>query len=186
MSADLWSQLQALKQFPPDYPSNVLRFYSPQDKVHSAFLALLNSATQSIYVSMFGEDDPELTAILVAKAQDPAIFVQVNLDKTQASGAGEVPLVKELEDCPSTRVAVGTSASGEINHLKMTVVDSVYTLCGSTNWSLAKGSRGGGEGDGDSKHGQNNECSIFQDRVIAAEAIRILTLEHEEMAAKAS
>lgn len=181
---DLFTQLDALKTFPPDQPDNVRRFYSPQDKVHEAITAMIESATQSLVISMFGEDDPELTALVIKAAQNPAIYVQVNLDKTQAAGAGEVPLVAQLRACPATRVAVGTSESGEINHLKMAVCDGYYTLTGSTNWSTAKGSRGGGEGEGDGKHGQNNEMSIFRDRVIAHEATTILNLEHQEMLAQ--
>ena len=165
--------------FPADYAPNVRRFYSPQDNVHGAIRALLSGATQSIYVSMYGEDDPELTDIIIKAASDPTIFVQINLDKTQAAGTAEKSLVEKLEGCPATRVAVGTSASGLINHLKMVVCDSLFTLSGSTNWS--QGKAGGGEGAGDGKHGQNNEASIHMDRAIAAEAIRILTLEHQEM-----
>ena len=166
--------------FPSDYPSNVRRFYSPQDNVHGAIKALLSSATQSLYVSMYGFDDPEMTGIILEKAKDPAIFVQVNLDKTQAAGQAEVPLVNLLKSCPNTRVAIGMSQYHKINHLKMTVVDGILTLSGSTNWSA------GGEGKGDGKHGQNNECSIHLDRAIAHEAITILSTEHEIMLSQAA
>lgn len=165
----LWDQLNALKAFPDDYPTILRRFYSPQDDVHGALKALLSSTTQSLIVSMYGEDDPELTAIIVQKAEDPTIFVQVNLDRTQAAGSAEVPLVKQLQACPATRVAIGTSAAGAINHLKMAVIDGLYTLSGSTNWS------GGGETK------QNNEASIHMSRVIAHEATTILNLEHQQM-----
>jgi phosphatidylserine/phosphatidylglycerophosphate/cardiolipin synthase-like enzyme len=155
--------------FPVNYPSNVKRFYSPQDDVHGMLKTLLSGASASLYVSMYGEDDPELTAIIVEKAKDPAIFVQVNLDKTQAAGQAELPLVKQLQACPSTRVAIGMSAAHKINHLKMAVVDGLYTLSGSTNWS----------GDGEAK--QNNEASVHMDAAIAHEAITILSIEHEQM-----
>ena len=163
-----FSQVESFKTggFPPDYPSNVRRFYSPQDQVHEALKALLGSPTESLLVSMYGEDDPELTALIVAAAKNPAIYVQINLDKTQAAGASEVPLVKELEGAPNTRVAVGMSQLHKINHLKMAVVDGLFTLSGSTNWSK--------DGEG----AQNNECSIHQDRVIAHEATTILNAEH--------
>ena len=166
------------KRFPPDYPANVRRFYSPQDDVHGAIKALLGSASSSLLVSMYGEDDKELTDIILQKAKDPTVFVQVNLDKTQAAGKGESALVAELQGCPSTRVAVGMSANHKINHLKMAVVDGLYTLSGSTNWSSD------GEGSGDGKHGQNNEASIHMDRAIAHEATSILNIEHQEMLAQ--
>ena len=158
--------------FPPDYPANVRRFYSPQDQVHSALKALIGGASESLLVSMYGEDDPELTALIVAAAQNPAIYVQVNLDKTQAAGNAEVPLVKQLEACPNCRVAVGMSQFHKINHLKMAVVDGLFVLSGSTNWSA----------DGEGK--QNNEASIHMDRVIAHEATTILNTEHMVMLAQ--
>ena len=169
------NSLQDLVQFktggvPADYPvDKVLRLYSTQDKCHEAFKALVSSATSSLYISMYGEDDQELTDIIVQKAQDPTVFVQINLDKTQAAGRGEVPLVKELEGCPATRVAVGMSRYHKINHLKVAVIDGRFLLSGSTNWSA----------DGEGK--QNNEASIHDDRVLAHEAITILSIEHQEM-----
>jgi phosphatidylserine/phosphatidylglycerophosphate/cardiolipin synthase-like enzyme len=166
-----FSQIEGFKTggFPADYPASVRRFYSPQDNVHGALKALVGSATSSLLISMYGEDDPELTALIVQAAQNPSIFVQVNLDKTQAAGQAEVPLVKELEGCPNTRVAVGMSVDHKINHLKMAVVDGLFTLSGSTNWSA----------DGEAK--QNNECSIHMDRAIAHEATTILNTEHQTM-----
>jgi phosphatidylserine/phosphatidylglycerophosphate/cardiolipin synthase-like enzyme len=160
--------------FAQDYPANVRRFYSPQDDVHGAIKALLSGAKQSVYISMYGEDDPELTQIILDKAQDPNIFVQVNLDKTQAAGQAEAPLVAKLKACPLTRVAVGMSQFHKINHLKMAVIDGLFTLSGSTNWSA----------DGESK--QNNEASIHCDRAIAHEAINILTIEHQTMLSQAA
>lgn len=166
---DLFTTLNQLKTFPPDYDPNIRRFYSPGEQVHEAIKALLASASSSLLVSMYGEDDPELTDIILAKAADPAIFVQINLDKTQAAGRAEVPLVEKLSLCPNTRVAVGMSAKHKINHLKMVVVDGLYTLSGSTNWS------------NDGEHAQNNEASIVQSRAIAHEATVKLNSDHEIM-----
>jgi phosphatidylserine/phosphatidylglycerophosphate/cardiolipin synthase-like enzyme len=166
-----FSDLDAHKAtpFPPDYIQGFKRFFSPQDDVHGMLKTLLNGATQSLLVSMYGEDDPELTAIIVAKAQNPNIFVQVNLDKTQAAGQAEVPLVKQLESCPNTRVAIGMSQYHKINHLKVAVIDGLYVLGGSTNWST----------DGQSK--QNNEANVVMDRAAAHEATMILNAEHQVM-----
>lgn len=169
-----WDNLSQYKgtPFPPDYPDAVRRFYSPQDKVHDVLKALLSAASESLIVSMYGEDDPELTEIIVEKAEDSGIFVQVNLDKTQAAGQAEVPLVAKLQACPNTRVAIGMSIAHKINHLKMCVVDGLYTLSGSTNWSA----------DGEAR--QNNEVSIHKDRAIAHEATMILNAEHQVMLAQ--
>ena len=155
---------------PSDYPiDKVIRLYSPFDQVHEALKALIGSAEKSLYISMYGEDDSELTALIVEKARDANVFVQINLDKTQAGGSAEVPLVKLLQSCPMTRVAIGMSQDHKINHLKMAVVDGLFVLSGSTNWSS----------DGESK--QNNEASIHMDRVLADEAITILNKEHQTM-----
>lgn len=174
---DLFGTLDKFKSFPPDYDLNIRRFYSPNDDVHDAIKAVLSSATESLIVSMYGLDDPELVAIIIQKAQDPKIYVQVNLDKTQAAGRAEVPLVALLRACPNTRVAVGMSASHLINHVKMVVVDGLHTLTGSTNWSK------GGEGDGHG-HGQNNEASIIKSRVVAHEATTKLNADHLTMLAQ--
>ena len=174
-STILWEGLDQFKigGWLPDYPNHILkRFYSPQDQDHDAFKLLLSSATKSIHLSMYGLDDPELVDIIVAKAKDPNVKVLINLDKTQAAGRGEVPLVKELMDTPNTFVAVGMSQFHKINHLKMVVVDGEFTLTGSTNWSS----------DGESK--QNNEATIIRDLVVATEAIQIIESEHQVMLAQ--
>ena len=176
---DLFATLGQFKAFPPDYAPNIRRFYSPNDDVHDAIKAVLSSATESLIVSMYGLDDPDLVAVIIQKAMDPKVYVQVNLDKTQAAGRAEVPLVAQLRACPNTRVAVGMSASHLINHVKMVVVDGLYTLTGSTNWSA------GGEGDGHG-HGQNNEASVIKSRAIAHEATMKLNADHLTMLAQSS
>lgn len=161
--------------FPSDFPANLRTFFSPQDDVHGAIKALLGSASESLFISMYGEDDAELTDLILGKAQDPSVFVQINLDKTQAAGSAESLLVAKLRTCPNTRLAVGMSVNHKINHLKLAVVDGLYRLSGSTNWSTD------GEGCGDGKHGQNNEASIICDRAVAHEATTILNAEHQIM-----
>ena len=167
-----WSNLGSFKSagaFPADYPANVRRFFAPFDKVHDVLANALSSASQSLVIGMYGEDDPELTDLIVKAAENPAIFVQVNLDKTQAAGLAERGLVEKLKACPATRVAIGESEFHKINHVKMAVIDGQYTVTGSTNWSA----------DGESK--QNNELTITNDRVLATEARHILDLEHQTM-----
>lgn len=165
-------QYKAAGSFPPDYPDNVRRFYSPYDKVHDVLRLLLGSAKQSLLVGMYGEDDQDLTDLIIKAAENPKVFVQINLDKTQAAGLAEKGLVAKLQACPATRVAIGQSEFHRINHVKMAVVDYRLVLSGSTNWSS----------DGEGK--QNNEATITNDLVIAAEAAHVLTLEHEVMTAQ--
>jgi len=67
-------------------------------------------------------------------------------------------------------IAIGTSSRhNAISHLKIVIVDGVYTVKGSTNWSLS------GEQD------QDNELTLSRSAVIAAETRAILDLNHDFM-----
>lgn len=170
----LWDLLSTFKRVPfsDDYDSNIRRFYSPNDRCAEVLHAVMASATDSLLFSIYGEDSPDLTSIILAKANDPAVYVQGNLDKIEASTPTEVPLVVQLRACPNTRIAVGMSQFHKINHLKMVVVDGIYTIGGSMNWS----------GDGMSK--QNNELVIIRSRPIAHEAMLKLNADHLVMLAQ--
>ena len=73
-------------------------------------------------------------------------------------------------------IAIGTSAKHAISHLKLLIVDGVYLVTGSTNWSAS------GEGL------QDNECTIGNNAVRAAAARTVLDINHDfmlkQMAAK--
>src|SRR5436190_94619 len=56
-----------------------------------------------------------------------------------------------------------------ISHLKICIVDGVYTVKGSTNWSLS----------GEQK--QDNEMTISRNAVIAAETRALLDMNHDWM-----
>ncbi len=56
-----------------------------------------------------------------------------------------------------------------ISHLKIVIIDGVYTVKGSTNWSLS------GEQE------QDNELTLSRNAVIAAETRAILDLNHDFM-----
>ena len=56
-----------------------------------------------------------------------------------------------------------------ISHLKIVIVDGVYTVKGSTNWSLSGEQR------------QDNELRLSRNAVIAAETRAILDLNHDFM-----
>jgi hypothetical protein len=79
--------------FPPGYPDTTRTFYSPVDQVHEALKALLTSASESIIVAMYGFDDVELNSVLQSALNDEKIYVQMNIDSTQAAGAAERPLL---------------------------------------------------------------------------------------------
>lgn len=162
---------------PADYPTNRRTLYSPIDDVHSALVAVLSSATRSVVLSMYGWTDDELAKLVDAQLDNPAIYCQVTLDSSQYGGKAESQVLFRFRDnLESNVIAVGRSERGEIIHRKMLIIDGVWTITGSTNWSL----------NGEQK--QDNELTVTYDANVAAEARHILDLSHSkaltDMAAK--
>jgi phosphatidylserine/phosphatidylglycerophosphate/cardiolipin synthase-like enzyme len=74
------------------------------------------------------------------------------------------------QQCLRNSIAIGTSSvHNAISHLKIVIVDGVYTVKGSTNWSLS------------GEQQQDNELSLSRNAVIAAETRAILDLNHDFM-----
>jgi phosphatidylserine/phosphatidylglycerophosphate/cardiolipin synthase-like enzyme len=144
---------------PSAYPANQRTLYAPLDNVHGALKVMLSSARQSLVVSMYGYDDPDLDAIIQAKLDDPRVFVQLNLDRSQAGGVHERAILGAWDDADlASSVAIGSSERGAISHLKMAVIDGRFVVTGSTNWSDG----------GESK--QDNALVVIEDALVAAEA----------------
>ena len=126
--------------FPDDYPPDRRTFYSPVDDVHAALLTVVASASRSLSIAMYGYDDDELHKVVLEKLTHPEITVQISLDSSQAGGKHEAALIAAWLD-PATAtprssiVSVGRSEKGAIQHMKAVVVDGLYTVTGSTNWS---------------------------------------------------
>jgi phosphatidylserine/phosphatidylglycerophosphate/cardiolipin synthase-like enzyme len=172
-SAFDWNGLgtyKATKRFLDGYPDDIRTFYSPVDDVHGVLVALLQSTQKSIVLNMYGYDDDELNEIILAKLNDEHIYVQMSLDKTQAAGVHEKALLAAWKnDAAGNSIAIGRSTKGAISHMKMLIVDGIYTVRGSTNWSLS------GEQD------QDNELTIHNNAVIAAETRAELDRNHDAM-----
>jgi len=152
---------------PDGYPTNRRTFYSPIDDVHGALKAVLSSATRSVVVSMYGWTDDELAGIIDRYLTDPHMFVQITLDSSQYAGKTENQILARFrDDLDSNLIAIGRSERGEIIHRKMLIVDGIWTVTGSTNWSL----------NGETK--QDNELTVTLDANVAAEARHILDLSH--------
>jgi phosphatidylserine/phosphatidylglycerophosphate/cardiolipin synthase-like enzyme len=134
-------------------------------------VALLGSAQHSIVVNMFGYDDDELNKIIQSKLADANVFVQMSLDRSQATGAHEKQILASWNNNAfGNSIAIGTSSvHNAISHLKIVIIDGVYTVKGSTNWSLS------GEQE------QDNELSLSRNAVIAAETRAVLDLNHDFM-----
>jgi phosphatidylserine/phosphatidylglycerophosphate/cardiolipin synthase-like enzyme len=120
---------------------------------------------------MFGYDDTDLDAIIKSKLVDEHVYVQMSLDRSQSQSAKTERqiLAAWKNDYFGNSIAIGTSSKHAISHLKMVIVDGIYTVKGSTNWSL------GGE------QKQDNELTVCNSAVVAAEARAVLDRNHDFM-----
>ncbi len=152
------------------WPDDVRSFFSPRDTCLPLVLEqLVGGAADSIKVNMYGFDDDKLDAILHAKAAQPGFCFQMSLDKSQAGGLHEKALVAAWATSEGTTVAVGQSIKSAISHLKVCIVDGLYVISGSTNWSTS----------GETK--QDNELVIHRNARIAARYGAVLDLNHAAM-----
>jgi phosphatidylserine/phosphatidylglycerophosphate/cardiolipin synthase-like enzyme len=165
------AQYKAEGRFLDGYPDDQRTLFAPRDNIHGLLVALLASAQHSIVVNMFGYDDDELNKIIQGKLNDEKIYVQMSLDRSQASGAHEKQILADwANDTFGNSIAIGTSSvHNAISHLKIVIVDGVYTVKGSTNWSLS------------GEQQQDNELTLSRNAVIAAETRAILDLNHDFM-----
>jgi phosphatidylserine/phosphatidylglycerophosphate/cardiolipin synthase-like enzyme len=131
---------------------------------------LLQSAQHSIVLNMFGYDDTEADSAIRAKADEAHISVRMSLDKSQAGGVHEAQLLKTWNaDAFATSIAIGTSSRHAISHLKVLIVDGVYTVSGSTNWPMA------------GEEQQDNQITISKNSAFAGQCRAILDCNHAFM-----
>lgn len=148
----------------------VRSFYSPIDDVHGVLKAVIGAAQHSIVVSMFGYDDDELAALLDSALKNPAMFVQITLDSSQASGVHEKAILEKYQhEMVGNSVAIGRSEKGAIVHRKMVIVDGTWWIGGSTNWSTS----------GESQ--QDNELTVIRDAEHCARARTVLDIAHDHI-----
>jgi hypothetical protein len=100
----------------------------------------------SLKLNMFGYDDDELNAAILALMENPNIRVQGTLDKSQSGGVHERKiLASDVANHPDffNSFVVGQSETHQISHTKGAVlVGQGLGFEGSTNWSAS------GEGAG--------------------------------------
>jgi phosphatidylserine/phosphatidylglycerophosphate/cardiolipin synthase-like enzyme len=162
----------AATPFPDGWPGDTWLFMSPRDRgVHGAILSVVNAAGHSIVANHYGFDDPQVSDALLAKALDPDIAFIMNLDSSQAGGTHEKTLLAAWSSLVGTSVAIGRSIKGAISHLKVTVVDGLYVISGSTNLSLA------------GEQAQDNELRIERNPYVAARYSAVILLNHAAMLA---
>jgi phosphatidylserine/phosphatidylglycerophosphate/cardiolipin synthase-like enzyme len=169
-----WDDLAGFKsekRFLDGYPADQRTFFSPRDEIHPMLASLLASAQHSVVLNMYGYDDDELDAIIRQKLGEEHVYVQLSLDKSQAGGKHEKEILAEWSNTAfGNSIAIGTSSvKHAISHLKVLIVDGVYTVTGSTNWSIS------GESE------QDNQLTLNRNAVVASEMRAILDLNHDWM-----
>lgn len=157
--------------FPHGYSHEYLTFYAPRDTgVHMVLLWTLLQAKSSVAINMYGFDDPHMVALLQHHAQNPNIVITLSLDSTEASTKTEAALLKLLKnDLDGNSIAIGRSEKSDISHNKLMVIDGLFLITGSTNWSFG----------GESK--QDNQLTLTRDPIACAEARAVIDLDHDVM-----
>lgn len=175
----VWAGLDQFKKptprFSVDWPVNVKRFWSPDDDVHGALKHVVASAAQTLDCAMYGWDDDELDALFRAAWESERVAVRICLDRSQAGGVHEKAILAKWPSAAGNLpFVVGQSRLHAISHLKLCVVDGLYTIQGSTNWSMS----------GEEK--QNNELTVIRDPIVAHDSTWKIALTYAEMAAQAA
>jgi hypothetical protein len=153
------------------YSTEALSYYAPRDPgVHAIILWTLLQTTQSLAINMYGFADEQAAAVIQHFTENPDIAVSVSLDKTQAAGVKAQEILKKFNNqLIGNSIAIGRSIRGAISHDKMVVVDGIFVLSGSTNWSFS------------GEVLQDNQLTLARDPVAAAEARTILDMNHDAM-----
>lgn len=172
------------KKFSPNASSDWHLFYVGRDNVHEILKYVLSRVNVSLYLNMFGYDDPELNDIIMKIVLNPKITTIITLDKSQAGGVHEKRLLEsDAAQDPiafSTHFVLGQSATHQISHTKGFVADGLVGAEGSTNWSMSgegtfivKGQPGGV-----GYKAQNNTQTIFTDSDAVSKFQAELLAEH--------
>lgn len=167
----LWTGLakhKALGSFPTGYASYIRTFFAPIDDVKGALLEVLGSAKSSFVASVFAYADSDVDMVVKAKANLPEFAL--SLDGNLTGGSAELTLLRAWDQTLfGTKIAVGLSSKHALAHLKFAVIDDLYTIRGSTNWTRS------------GMRSQENELTITRHAVLAAEAKAILLANHARM-----
>lgn len=171
--------------FGPTASSDFRVFYVGRDDVHGVLARLFSLVTLSVKMNMFGFDDDELNTAIMGLVENPAVLVQVTLDKSQSGGVHEKKILASdvAQDAAkfASDFAIGTSETHQISHTKGGVLDGIVAFEGSTNWSAS------GEGVGIGLHGaanaagfkaQSNTLSVYTNPYEIAKFSARLDYEH--------
>lgn len=158
--------------WPDGYPDDTATYFAPVDGpgIHRLIVDLIKVASHSVVLNMYGFDDDDADAALHATVGNPNVYFQMSLDSSQAGGVHEAVLLKTWNgNAIGTSIAIGQSAKHAISHLKVMIVDGQWVVSGSTNWSLS------------GEQQQDNQLTVTQNAVLAAQYRSILDINHTEM-----
>jgi hypothetical protein len=175
----------AEQAFGPTASPDFRVFYVGRDDVHGVLMHLFTRVSLSVKMNMFGYDDDDLNNVLMGLVHNPAVFVQVTLDRSQSSVAHEKAILgtDEAQDAAgfANDFVIGESATSQISHTKGGILDGIVAFEGSTNWSSS------GEGTGISLTGakqapgfkaQNNTLAVYTNLYEIAKFSARLGYEH--------
>lgn len=185
-------RLQELGQFTPEgkltpgYGDHYI-FLVGRDDCHGVMHYLLTHETLEHDGNMYGYDDDQLNADIMAQVQNPNMRVQFTLDKSQSGGKHEKAILTADEaNDPNfaNDFAIGESATHQISHTKGGVLVGLgIAYEGSMNWSSS------GEGQGISLvpgvnsikgyKNQNNTLVVSANPVFIARFKSRLAIEHQ-------
>jgi hypothetical protein len=122
------AQYKAEKRFLDGYPRNERTFYAPRDDLHGLLTSLRASAQHSIVINMYGYTDTDINDIILGKLASAHVYVQMSLDKTQAAGVYEKPLLEKWTNTGfGNSIAIGiSSVHSAISHLKVLIVEHLH------------------------------------------------------------
>jgi phosphatidylserine/phosphatidylglycerophosphate/cardiolipin synthase-like enzyme len=160
------------RPWPTGYPDDQRSFFSPVDGdgIHRLLVDLVTGAEHSLVLNMYGYADVAVDTEIQAKATDARVYVQMSLDSSQAAGAHEREILARWNhDAVGTSIAIGRSARNAISHLKVLIVDGLYVVTGSTNFSIS----------GETL--QDNQLLLIRNALVAAQYRSILDVTHDLM-----
>ena len=169
----------------PGYGDHYL-FLVGRDDVHGILHCLIPKETMQFRLNMFGYDDDDLNADILALMKNPGVAVQGTLDRSQAGGVHEKAILAADEASDPgffNSFVIGESATHQISHTKGGVFTALgLGFEGSTNWSAS------GEGAGISVDvskppapgfkAQNNTFLVSANPVFLARFAARLDVEH--------
>lgn len=159
----------------PGTPDNVRQFFAPVDDAHGALVDLINSASHSLIIGMYGANDDELLTAIGAQLASGDIYVQVTLDSTQAGGVHERELLAKRDWVGNSLItAIGQSEKHAIQHLKMFIIDGTDLVTGSMNWGDSAETK------------QDNHLLVVRDPILAAEARSRIDIIHDTILQRAA